>query len=125
MTKAVLRWLHSPDVHNLKEWQPHDPSRFGILIQAMIGPNLEPGEESFDFFVCTPAWLDDELGREGHRFGLYCLIVPAYDFVAIHSALQRLCDRISGRDWDEVATVLSHYGKWEFEHYRDTDPPRF
>ncbi|MGF6489633.1 Imm8 family immunity protein [Pseudomonas frederiksbergensis] len=69
--EAKLKRLHSPDIYNLESYQPDVQDEFGFLLQAMIGPAGEDGEESFDMEVCTPKWIEkrqrvDEvvIGRE-------------------------------------------------------------
>jgi Immunity protein 8 len=116
MTKAVLRRLHSPDAPDMSSYVPEDPDRFAILVQAMIGPEGDEGEESFDFLVCTPEWLADRVADEGHEFGRHHLIVARYDPELINRALHELCETATG-EWSAVATYLARYGKWEFEDY--------
>lgn len=55
---AKLKRLHSPDIYNLENYQPECAGSFCFLLQAMIGPEGEEGEESFDIEVCTPAWIE-------------------------------------------------------------------
>jgi hypothetical protein len=117
MKRAALRRLHSPDVHDLESYSPPDRGRFGILVQGMIGPEGEDGEEAFGFFVCTPEWLAAELRHADHLFGRHYLFVAEYDYADIYQALQRLCDRAIGPDWNAVAGILARYGHWEFEDY--------
>jgi hypothetical protein len=117
MTRAVLRRLHSPDAPDLATYSPPDRLRFGILVQGLIGPEGEDGEESFDFFVCTPSWLSDALGHADHTFGRHYLFVAEYDYAHIQGVLQQLCNRVCGPDWNTVASILARYGRWEFEDY--------
>ena len=117
--KAELRALHSPDLADLEHGSPPDPADFGILVQAMIGPEDEEGEESFDILVCTPSWLANEVPTDGHLWGRHYLFVTRYDFAAIESAVRKLCDSAEGPDWSAVAAVLARYGAWEFENYQE------
>lgn len=121
MIKACLRRVHSPDVPDLNAYVPHDQDRFGILVQAMIGPEDGEGEESFDFLVCTPAWLADRIAMSGPVFGRHHLFLSHYHSDLLHELLRGLCERASGPDWESVAAFLGRYGKWEFEDYREAD----
>jgi hypothetical protein len=119
MIKATLRRLHSPDVADLTAYVPVDPARFGVLVQAMVGPKGEVGEESCDFVVCSPAGVGGRLAISGYEFGRHYLIVARYDAAQIEAVLRDLCDRTAGPDWPSLAAYLAQYGKWEFEDYMD------
>jgi hypothetical protein len=90
---------------------------FGLLIQALIGPEGQEGEESFDFVACTPSWLAARLESEPYAFGRHHLLVRHYDLSLIEDALRELCSRASAPDWTTLATYLGRYGRWEFEDY--------
>ena len=113
--KASLRYLHSPDLSDLEHAAPPDPENFCILLQAMIGPEDGKGEESFDFLLCTPKWLMDDLGAKAHLWGRHYLLVPRYDFASILKAVTTLCSDVEAPDWKSTAAIISRYGKWEFE----------
>lgn len=114
--RAQLKRLHSPDV-DLSNYWPNDPACFGFLLQAFVGPEGEAGEDSFDFMVCTPRWL--ELDKEGRViFGVNHIIVTDYELAAIESHLKRYCERCVGDTWIDVAAKVARVGRWEFEDYR-------
>lgn len=115
--RAWLRRLHSPNASDLKSFRPADPEDFGVLVQAMIGPQGTEGEESFDFMLCTPRWIAREWESDGVRWARATLVVPGYDFEALESAVLKLCRRTEGRDWSEVAERLNRYMQREFEDY--------
>lgn len=117
--QAELHWLHSADLWDLKHGMPEDPECFGISVQAMIGARGEDGEESFDFLVCTPRWLADEVARERYALGRHHLFLPRYDYALMQRAIEDVCARATGPDWDTVAGHLARYGLWEFEDYRE------
>ena len=120
--RAELRALHSPDMIDLQGSRPADPAHFGILVQALVGPVGEQGEESFDFVVCTPTWLAEEATRQsaaGFWFARNVLVLDHYDYETLRRAIADLCQRSTGPTWSEVATKLSRYGAWEFEDYRE------
>ena len=121
MIRAELRQLHSPDLLDLENSIPPDPEQFGILVQALVGPLGEAGEESFDFVVCTLSWLNIQIARDEYRFARGHLLVRYYSYKVIKSALEKLCGSVSGSDWTSVAQKLARYGQWEFEDYQ---PPQ-
>jgi hypothetical protein len=123
MIHAELRSFESPDVpdYDIEAFVPDDPGLVGVLVTALIGPVGEPGEETFDLFVCTPRWLEANPYREGYRWGLHLLILNEWDLPTLRRALVKLAGRAHGATWDEVATWLGRYAHWEFEGYRPSD----
>ncbi|KAA8885733.1 hypothetical protein F3087_29335 [Nocardia colli] len=113
---AAIRYLLTPDI-DPATFSPADPGKFMFLVQMLAGPADGPGEESFQFEVCTPAWLHERARREGPVTGRHQVIVDTFDWPSLQRFFQRLATRCSGTDWREVATKLSRYGHWEFEDY--------
>jgi hypothetical protein len=116
---AQLRRLYSPDVFDLKRYTPDDPESFCIVVQAMVGPDHGPGEESFGFVVCTPRWLSTKMSTEAKAtmFAPHCLFMLRYDYQEVLNAIQQLCDQANGTDWGAVAAFLGRYGGSESEDY--------
>lgn len=114
---AELKYLHSPDALNLQNYVPDDPECFQVLLQAIVGPHKGEGEESFDFLVCTPRWLEKELLDKGFVFGRHRLIVGRYDYNLLWQTISDLCTSVKGADWEAIGNKLSSFGHWEFENY--------
>lgn len=115
--QAELRSLHSPDALDMENFVPEDPDYFCILVQALIGPKNGMGSESFDFLVCTPRWLEMQVSKEKFVLGAHYLFIEKYDYNLIWQTIYKLCQRISGPDWNAVASILAQYGSWEFDNY--------
>ncbi len=115
--RPVLKRLHSPDAHELHTFTPVDRACFGVLVQAMFGPDGGEGEESFDVLVCTPTWLAREVERMGLVDGRHHLIVHEFNLERIRSFLVAYASTCAGETWQEVAAKLCRLGKWEFEDY--------
>jgi hypothetical protein len=115
--RAVLRRLHSPDVHDLETWVPEGGACFGLLVQALVGPQDGEGEESFDFTVCSPEWLARKHGGDAVVFGRHHLFLLDYNFEKVRRAIESIVDSVEGNDWQEIASKIARYGKWEFEDY--------
>jgi hypothetical protein len=115
--KAELKWVHSPDIDDLENYQPENPENFAFLLQAMIGPEGKKGEESFDIEVCTPKWLEETYELEDVVLGRHHLIVREYNYERIINSIKDFLQLCSGADWNEVAEKVARLGKWEFEDY--------
>lgn len=113
--KPRLRRLHSPDVINLGTFVPSD-SAFAILVQILVGPSDEPGEESFDVVVCSPKWLEQQ---SGPIVGRHHLIVKRFNYTELETFVKDYLRDCEGVDWKEVACKVGRLGRWEFEDYRE------
>jgi hypothetical protein len=118
--EAELKKLHSPDVSDLRRFRPVGP--FGILVQAMVGPQGDKGEESFDIMVCTPDWFAANMDEEIVN-GRHYLFVKQYDYPALRFYIEDFCKSCKADSWRGVAEKLSRLGHWEFEDY-DPKPNR-
>jgi hypothetical protein len=118
MIVSEVKGLHSPDIVRLESEQPEDPSLFSILVEVRVGPKDEPGEESFDVVVCTPAWISSCLASTPYVAPRHHLLVPKYDYEIIRTAIYQVFDGVKGKHWTEVAQQLARYGRWEFEDYQ-------
>lgn len=116
--RARIKSFHSPDIADLWKHQPADEESFCFLLQLMVGPESGEGEESFELEICTPAWLLQNRGSEEVVLGWHRAIVFRYDFPGLARHLQRVCARITGETWAEVAGKLARLARWEFEDYR-------
>jgi Immunity protein 8 len=108
--RATVRHLQRPE-------DPPDREDFGISIRAILGPADGGGEESFDFFVCSPPWLARYRPGKGFLWPLGHLIVWTWDYQLVSRAIHDLCVHNEGATWDEVAGRIARYGQWEFEDY--------
>lgn len=94
----------------------------------LVGPAGEQGEESFQFEVCTPGWLAEQIEHDGPTNGRHYVVVNHFHWPTLQNYFERLVTRHWGADWHEVATKLSRYGYWEFEDYApaagETTPER-
>src|SRR4051794_3393746 len=117
--RIELRFLHSPDLPGIGAGEvPSDPECFCLLVQAFVGEagkNTPTIGESFDFLVCTPRWLEEEVNKVGYLLGLFHIIVPRYDYQRIRQIVAGLCEQSEGPDWTSVATNLGRFGQWEWD----------
>lgn len=114
--RARIRRFHSPDA----EWDtyaPDDATDFGLLLQILVGPDDDEGEESFDIMVATPAWLARELESRPVLSGRHHLFVRSFDRPAIEAYLRRAVAGATGTTWTEITDRLARLGRYEFEDY--------
>lgn len=117
--RPQLKAVHSPDVEDLESFASPDAERFGVLVQLMIGPEGEDGEEAFDVVICTPLWLAERL-KEADVLDLrHHLLVGSWEWNAILNHIQRFLSSVEASSWLEVASIVARMGKWEFEDYAE------
>ena len=95
---------------------------FSFLLQIIVGPLGEDGEESFDVIVCTPSWLQVEVDRRGITMGRHYLFMNTYDYNELVKYIESYCDKLSGNSWLQIAQKLTRLGRWEFEDYQHMNP---
>jgi hypothetical protein len=117
--RAKLRRLHSPDLTEPE--LPADPQHCIVLIQAMVGPDEGQGEESFDFCVATPSYLQEQSGT---RWGRGLLIVESFDWSEVRRAVEQRLSTVQADTWDKVGFELNKELLWEFDNYRDYGRPK-
>lgn len=115
--KAELRYLHSPDLEEPS--LPPDPRNCSVAIQALIGPDDGPGEESFQFEVITRHHLNQSSGT---RWGRGLLILDSFDWNVVRDLLRARLAIATGETWHDVAVQLNKELLWEFDDYRPYTP---
>ena len=90
---------------------------FCVSLRALIGPAGSPGEESFDFQICSPAWLEGQLDRDPILGGRFLLIARDFDARRIEDYVRKRVAQATGDDWSEIAGKLARWAHWEFEDY--------
>ncbi|WP_080727724.1 immunity 8 family protein [Pseudomonas fluorescens] len=119
---AELKRVHSPGIYDLESYHPACADSFCVLLQAMIGPSGEDGEESFDIEVYTPKWIENNLGTDEVLIGMHYLIVREYNYQKIVHAIEKFLLDCSGTNWREISKKVSRLGLWEFEGYEEGGP---
>lgn len=115
--KAEIKYLHSPDIVDLKAFVPEVSDCFSFLLQMMVGEKDKIGEESFDILICTPKWLSSHHTKSDIILGRHYLIMFEYNYNGLYDYLKSLVDKVSGENWKDIALELSTIGLWEFENY--------
>lgn len=116
--RAEIKGFHSPDIFELEKYYPEEENNFCFLLQILVGPKNEKGDETFDITVCTPQWLISNYKKDDVIFGRHYLIVFEYNYKIITNRLQKFVDTIEADNWDEIALKISRIGMWEFEDYQ-------
>ena len=116
--RAELRKLMTIEHGDLNAVRPADDA-FCVSLRALIGPVDAEGEESFDFDVCSPAWLEAELERHSILSGRFLLVARHFDAKQIETYVRKRIAQATGPDWPTVANKLARWSKWEFEDYTE------
>lgn len=113
---AVIRSISS-DEFDMKTYVPENPVCFFLNVRIRIGSNERSGGDDFEFGVCTPGWLNEDLGEP--RWGRHLLIVRDYDFAVIEKFICSYVEQCHGDEWSAVAEKLGRVFAWEFEDYQE------
>ena len=69
--------------------------------------------------------LDDvEVERDVVVSGRFRLVMARFDYDAVERYVAKRIAQATGADWDEVATKLARWSRWEFEDYSASPPER-
>jgi hypothetical protein len=116
--RAELRQLDSVDAPDgMDAFRPDDPRDFLLVVTAQIGPAGQEGGDNFNFLVVGPHWFGANPPGKGFRWARHYIVVDVWDPKVVRRAIEDLCQRATGATWEEIASKLSRFGKWEFEDY--------
>jgi hypothetical protein len=114
--RAQIKRFYSPDI-DLESFVPTNHTKVGFLLQIMVGPENEVGEESFDVTVCTPGWLQEHYANQAVVPLRHHLLIQDYNYHSLTTSLRQLVERCVGDSWKEIAQQVGKIGQWEFEEY--------
>lgn len=117
--RAEIKNLFSLEIDELEGFTPPDPAVFRVSLRLIAGPEGQPGEESFDFEVCSPRWLDQQINDEDLLLVRHKLLMRTFDFAKVRRFVERYVQGCEGHTWQEVANKLARLGHWELEDYRE------
>lgn len=117
--RARVIGIYTTDMNQLELHKPDNNERFCIWVRAIVGPEGEEGQESFDIGVCSPSWIAEACQTDGFLVGRHYLVVLRYDVYSIKRIIVDLIESCEGNSWHEVAERVARIGHWEFEDYHD------
>lgn len=95
---------------------------FEVSLLASIGVSGEKGADLFYLTAMSPSMIES-LAKDGPRFLRHYLIMRSFDAASVRDAIERLCRRTNGADWDEISGKLARYMAWEYEDYQELKAP--
>ena len=113
--------------------RPENPSHFGIFCQAFVGEVGTDQPDAFEFIVCTPSWLAENVIQRGkpieqqHGFNQYgeevsgltlprgYVVVREWRYADLKRGLEKLCAALAAPEWSVAAERLNRYLVWERE----------
>lgn len=115
--RAKIRSVASSDIGDLESHVSTRPDNDGVWVRFMVGPDGDPGEESFDVLICTPSWLSDRVEEAGPMHGRYCLIMKSLDLSLGSQIMRNKIESMAADDWPQLANKIAGFAYWEFEDY--------
>jgi len=114
--QAEIKSIHSPDINDLEKHQA--TGSFCFLVQLLMGPKGQEGEESFDIEVLSPAYLEETL-QDNIISGRHIIIIKEFSYKKLEEYLQKTLLRFKADNWNDLALKIGRYGHWEFEDYKE------
>lgn len=99
----------------LKTYLPDDPKNFMIAAQVDIGPAGKVCSDYFQFIVCTPSWLREEVYLSLPLIRKGQMLVSIYDYNEVYSELEKFVTSCKADNWQEVIKRLCSSLLWEYE----------
>ncbi|MGN6608142.1 MAG: Imm8 family immunity protein [Jatrophihabitans sp.] len=124
--KATLTSIMCGDLEMADDVVP-DPTDVEFLVQFWVSDADEArtgsdvGQDMFSLLVITPKALKRLVRRDGPQSGRHMLIIDRWDWEDVQRVVREHVASVDGADWDELATKLGRWAKWEFEDY--VEPP--
>jgi hypothetical protein len=97
---------------------PADPENCVVQIVATIGPSGGSAGDNFSFTAVTPSALAE---NQMLGWGRGTLVVDSFSWPTVEKWIDRLLAHAARPSWQEVAQVLNHELRWEFDGYRTND----
>ncbi len=116
--RAEIKNISSDDYPVTRTGLPFDPRSAWVIVEAEIGPKDGKGSDIFFFYVCTAAYLSEELESAGSRFGRHLLIMNEFNWDHVVSVIEKLVSSFEEPDWRSLAEKIARYAQWEFEDYQ-------
>jgi hypothetical protein len=89
---------------------------FDICLDVEIGLVGEAGADLFYVSAISPSAMA-AMTKDGPRFLRHKLLMDSFNAASAKEAIERLCRRCNGPDWDTIAEKLARYMQWEYEDY--------
>lgn len=116
-----IRWLRSPDVNDLRNWQPSSPQEIFYPLEIDLGQKGFEGANVFDVLVATPEALQkhwDEYKRSNRQFpDRNLLVFGEYSWNLVHERVKKIVKSCERDTWQESVVCLNRYFRWEYEDH--------
>ena len=125
MSRLKLKDIYSADAPDGEPalFAPADPECCCLWVQAFIGPDDEPGDDTYQLGISTPRWLATEGMERGYEWGRFLLIVPRWDYDLVLRAIAELLAEVDAPDWRTASDRLARYAwaEWDSIAYGHSD----
>ncbi|MHB2019148.1 MAG: Imm8 family immunity protein [Candidatus Xenobia bacterium] len=119
--KAVVKYIGSHELDRTA--LPDDPEDCWVIVTAEVGEAGDEAADNFQFTVVTVRALERAVTQSPFFvLGRHLIVVRAFDWQIVESAIRRAVERAQGRTWEELAGRIGRHGAWEYEDYNEPVP---
>lgn len=114
--RAEIKAYELRDNDDLSSCEPEDKQVFGFTLLFSIGAKGQVGADYFEVDVASAGYLEHL--RPQPFFLQHTILANDYNVPEAVALVRKHVEALDGDSWEELASKISRFARWEFEGYR-------
>ncbi len=113
--KAVIRRYNCSESEDLSSYEEGDVAVFGFTLMFAIGLEGDEGEDFFEVFVTSTAYLAQLESAREPFFLRHIILAPDYNVPAAVALVEKYINSLEEDSWEKLAAKISRLLRWQSE----------